>query len=107
MKGVLTWSALLAVPCGELDCAADGWGRLSHRADAARDRIDQQILTGLRETQEGEAVDAALARLRRLARNFQYAYTETGLVRTALNSLAHEVRTHQKSVREALGKPRA
>ncbi|MFD6422785.1 alpha/beta hydrolase [Streptomyces sp. NPDC060198] len=103
MKGVLTWSALLAVPCGELDCAADGWGRLSHRADAARDRIDQQILTGLRETEEGEAVGAALARLRRLARNLQYAYTETGLVRTALNSLAHEVRTHQKSVREALG----
>ncbi|MGW0854096.1 alpha/beta hydrolase [Streptomyces sp. NPDC002690] len=102
MRGTLTWSALLAVPCGELDCAADGWGRLSHRADAARDRIDQQILTGLRETQEGEAVDAALDRLRRLARNFQYAYTETGLVRTALNSLAHEVRTHQKSVREAL-----
>ncbi|MCX5398027.1 alpha/beta hydrolase [Streptomyces sp. NBC_00102] len=102
MKGTLTWSALLSVACGELDCAADGWGRLSNRADAARDRIDQQILTGLRETQEGEAADAALDRLRRLARNLQYSYTETGLVRTALNSLAHEVRTHQKSVREAL-----
>ncbi|MFE9852316.1 alpha/beta hydrolase [Streptomyces sp. NPDC005576] len=102
MKGTLTWSALLALPCGELDGAADGWGRLSNRADAARDRIERQVLTGLRETQEGEAVDAALDRLGRLARNFQYVHTETGLVRTALNSLAHEVRTHQKSVREAL-----
>ncbi|WP_327176617.1 alpha/beta hydrolase family protein [Streptomyces sp. NBC_01335] len=102
MKGALTWSALLAVPCGELDGAAGGWGRLSDRADVARDRIDQRILTGLRETQEGEAVDAALDRLRRLSRNFQYVHTETGLVRTALNSLAHEVRAHQKSVREAV-----
>ncbi|MGW2281535.1 alpha/beta hydrolase [Streptomyces sp. NPDC001770] len=102
MKRALTWSALLAVGCGELDGAADGWGRLSNRADAARDRIDRQILTGLRETQEGEAADAALARLRGLARNFQYVHTETGLVRTALNSLAHEVRAHQRSVREAL-----
>lgn len=102
MKGELTWSALLSVPCGELDGAADGWGRLSGRADAARDRIDQQIIIGLRDTQEGEAADAALDRLRQLARNFQYVYTETGLVRTALNSLAHEVRAHQKSVREAL-----
>lgn len=102
MKGTLTWSALLGLSCGELDGAADGWGRLSNRADAARDRIERQVLTGLRETQEGEAVDAALDRLGRLARNFQYVHTETGLVRTALNSLAHEVRTHQKSVREAL-----
>ncbi|WP_327269096.1 alpha/beta hydrolase family protein [Streptomyces sp. NBC_01218] len=102
MKGELTWSALLSVPCGELDGAADGWGRLSGRADAARDRIDQQIIIGLRDTQEGEAADAALDRLRQLARNFQYVCTETGLVRTALNSLAHEVRAHQKSVREAL-----
>ncbi|MGW1468248.1 alpha/beta hydrolase [Streptomyces sp. NPDC002308] len=102
MKGALTWSALLAVGCGDLDGAADGWGRLSNRADVARDRIDRQILTGLRETQEGEAVEAALTRLRGLARNFQYVHTETGLVRTALNSLAHEVRAHQRSVREAL-----
>lgn len=102
MKGALTWSALLAVPCGELDGAAGGWGRLSDRADVARDRIDQRILTGLRETQEGEAVDAALDRLRRLSRNFQYVHTETGLVRTALNSLAHEVRAHQRLVREAV-----
>ncbi|MEU1087160.1 alpha/beta hydrolase [Streptomyces sp. NPDC005892] len=102
MKGTLTWSALLGLPCAELDGAADGWGRLSNRADAARDRIERQVLTGLRETQEGEAVDAALDRLGRLAQNFQYVHTETGLVRTALNSLAHEVRTHQKSVREAL-----
>ncbi|MGW2842640.1 alpha/beta hydrolase [Streptomyces sp. NPDC001493] len=102
MKGALTWSALLAVGCGDLDGAADGWGRLSNRADVARERIDRQILTGLRETQEGEAADAALTRLRGLARNFQYVHTETGLVRTALNSLAHEVRAHQRSVREAL-----
>lgn len=102
MNGGLTWSRVLEVPCDELEDAADGWGRLSVRADAARDRIDQQILTGLRETQDGEAADAALERLRQLARNFQYVHTETGLVRTTLNSLSHEVRMQQKVLREAL-----
>ncbi|MEV4965554.1 alpha/beta hydrolase [Streptomyces sp. NPDC024062] len=98
----LTWAQLRDLKCAELEGAADGWGKSSNRADAARDRIEQQLLTGLRDTQEGEAAQAAVARLRQLGRNFQYVYTECGLLRTTLNSLAHEMRTQQRALTEAL-----
>ncbi|MEU0299230.1 alpha/beta hydrolase [Streptomyces sp. NPDC006175] len=99
---MLTWAELRDLECAELEGAADGWGRSSNRADAARDRIEQQLLTGLRDTQEGEAARAAVARLRQLGRNFQYVYTECGLLRTTLNSLAHELKTQQRALNEAL-----
>lgn len=98
----LTWAALRDVKCAELEEAADGWGRVSNRADAARDRIEGQILPGLRDTQKGEAAGAALGRLRRLGMNFQYIYTECGLLRTTLNSLAHEIQAQQRVLQGAL-----
>lgn len=98
----LTWSALREVKCAELEEAADGWGRVSNRADAARDRIEGQLLPGLSSTQKGEAVGAAEGRLRRLGTNFQYIYTECGLLRTTLNSLAHEIKTQQRVLQGAL-----
>ncbi|MFJ6444043.1 alpha/beta hydrolase [Streptomyces sp. NPDC091649] len=98
----LTWAALREVRCAELEEAADGWGRVSNRADAARDRIEGQLLPGLRDTQKGEAVGAAVGRLRRLGMNFQYIYTECGLLRTTLNSLAHEIKTQQRVLQGAL-----
>lgn len=102
MASGLTWAQLRDLKCEALEGAADGWGRSSNRADAARDRVEQQLLTGLRDTQEGEAAQAAVARLRQLGRNFQYVYTECGLLRTTLNSLAHEMKTQQRALREAL-----
>ncbi|MFD9542719.1 alpha/beta hydrolase [Streptomyces sp. NPDC060022] len=98
----LTWAALRDLKCAELEGAADGWGRASNRADAARDRIDKQLLNGLRDTQQGEAADSAVARLRQLSRNFQYVYTECGLLRTTLNSLAHEMKAQQRVLADAL-----
>ncbi|MFD5201288.1 alpha/beta hydrolase [Streptomyces sp. NPDC058375] len=98
----LTWAALREVKCAELEQAADGWGRVSNRADAARDRIEGQFLPGLGETQKGEAAGAAVGRLRRLGTNFQYIYTECGLLRTTLNSLAHEIKTQQRVLEGAL-----
>lgn len=98
----LTWAQLRDLKCAELEGAADGWGKASNRADAGRDRIEKQLLTGLRETQRGAAADAAVGRLRQLGKNLQYVYTECGLVRTALNSLAHEMRAQQRALRDAL-----
>lgn len=103
MTSTLTWSQLRDLKCAELEGAADGWGRASNRADAGRDGIDKQLMNGLRGTQQGEAADAAVARLRQLSRNFQYVYTECGLLRTALNSLAHEMRAQQRALQAALG----
>ncbi|MFD4130330.1 alpha/beta hydrolase [Streptomyces globisporus] len=98
----LTWSSLRQVKCTELEQAADGWGRAGNRADAARDRIEGQLLPGLRDTQRGEASDAAVRGLRRLGTNFQYIYTECGLLRTTLNSLAHEIKAQQRVLQGAL-----
>ncbi|MFE9888340.1 alpha/beta hydrolase [Streptomyces scopuliridis] len=100
--GALTWGQLREVRCAALEGAADSWGTASNRADAARDRIDKQLAASLAATQGGEAADAAVARLRGLSRNFQYVYTECGLVRTTLNSFAAELRAPQRRLREAL-----
>ncbi|MFF2526690.1 alpha/beta hydrolase [Streptomyces liangshanensis] len=107
MSGGLTWGQLRAVRCSEWEDAADGWGRASNRADAARDRIDRQLLPGIEDSQRGEAARAAVVRLRDLSRDFQYVYAECGLVRTTLNSLAHELRASQGALREALEDARA
>ncbi|WP_329385733.1 alpha/beta hydrolase [Streptomyces sp. NBC_01716] len=88
--------------CAELEGAADGWGKASNRADAARDRIDKQLLAGLTAAQEGEAARAAVGRLRALGRNLSYIYTECGLVRTTLNSLAQDLRGPQRQLQYAL-----
>ncbi|MEV0038229.1 alpha/beta hydrolase [Streptomyces sp. NPDC050804] len=98
----MTWTQLRELKCSELEGAADGWGKVSNRADAARDRIDKQLLAGLEATQEGEALEAAIARLGELSRNFQYVYVECGLIRTTLNSLAQELRGAQRMLRAAL-----
>ncbi|MFT9789496.1 alpha/beta hydrolase [Streptomyces rhizosphaericola] len=98
----LTWAQLREVKCAELEEAAEGWGRVSNRADAARDRIDTRIVDGLGRTQKGEAARAAVGRLRRLSKNFQYVYTECGLLRTTLNSLAHELKAQQRMLQGAL-----
>ncbi|QIQ04019.1 alpha/beta hydrolase [Streptomyces liangshanensis] len=107
MSGGLTWGQLRAVRCSGWEDAADGWGRASNRADAARDRIDRQLLPGIEDSQRGEAARAAVVRLRDLSRDFQYVYAECGLVRTTLNSLAHELRASQGALREALEDARA
>lgn len=98
----LTWAQLREVKCAELEEAAEGWGRVSNRADAARDRIDTRVVNGLGRTQKGEAARAAVGRLRRLSENFQYVYTECGLLRTTLNSLAHELKAQQRVLQGAL-----
>lgn len=102
LGATLTWAKLREVRCAELEEAADGWGRASNRADAARDRIDTQLVNDLRRTQNGEAAQAAVRRLRRLSMNFQYVYTECGLLRTTLNSLAHELKAQQRVLQGAL-----
>ncbi|MFE2759765.1 alpha/beta hydrolase [Streptomyces halstedii] len=102
IDGGLTWTALRDLECAELEGAADGWGQVGNRADAARDRVGTHLLNGLRDTQRSEAAESAVARLHQLHGNFQYAHTECGLIRTALNSLAHEMKAQQRVLAEAL-----
>ncbi|MFD5556392.1 alpha/beta hydrolase [Streptomyces sp. NPDC127068] len=99
---MLAWQLLRDLDCGQLDGAADGWGAVSNSADAARDRVDNEMTGKVGKTQEGEAAGAAVKRLQRLSQNYAYAQTECGLVRSVLNGLAAELRVPQQALKQAL-----
>ncbi|WP_158685675.1 hypothetical protein [Streptomyces purpureus] len=66
---MLTWQQLRNLKLTELQDAADGWGEVSNRADAGRDRVSNEMTNRLQQTQKGEAASAALGRLKQLDRN--------------------------------------
>ncbi|MFJ1748256.1 alpha/beta hydrolase [Streptomyces sp. NPDC088116] len=97
-----TWQQLRDVRLSEYEDAADGWGKVSGRANAAKDRVDNEMLGTLRETEKGETATKAIDDLTQLSRNYQYIHTECGLIRTALNGLAAELAAPQKKLKQAL-----
>ncbi|MFJ4337952.1 alpha/beta hydrolase [Streptomyces sp. NPDC088915] len=102
MTGTLTWRQLRDLRTSEFTEAGDAWHKVSNRSDSDRVRVDRAMSAKLRETQESESAGAALGRLRRLGRNFQYLHTECGLVRTALNGLAADLAEPQNLLKQAL-----
>lgn len=97
-----TWQQLRDVKITEFEEAADGWGKVSHRADAARIRVDQEMSIPVRSTQNGETPDAAVGQLNRLSDNYQYLHSECGFIRTALHALAVELCAPQRKLKQAL-----
>ncbi|MEU9982550.1 alpha/beta hydrolase [Streptomyces sp. NPDC050856] len=97
-----TWQQLRDLKLDEYTAAADGWGKLSSQANAAKDRVDNEMLAKIRDTQKGTTADKATADLEQLSRNYQYLHTECGLIRTALNGLAAELAGPQKKLKQAL-----
>lgn len=102
MTGSLTWQQLRDLKTSELTQAGDAWHEVSGRSASDRAQVDRAMSAKLRETQESDSAEAALGRLRRLSRNFQYVQTECGLVRTALNGLAGDLVGPQNQLRQAL-----
>ncbi|MFB6628783.1 alpha/beta hydrolase [Streptomyces sp. NPDC056362] len=102
MTGTLTWRLLRDLRTAALTDAGDTWHEVSNRSDSDRVRVDRAMSAKLRETQESESAEAALGRLRRLSRNFQYLHGECGLVRTALNGLAGDLAEPQNRLKQAL-----
>ncbi|MBT2444558.1 hypothetical protein J7E93_31570 [Streptomyces sp. ISL-36] len=100
-----TWQQLRDVKLSEYTDAADGWGKVSSRANADKDRADNEMLAKIRGSQTGEAAKAAEADLGQLARNYQYLHTECGLIRTALNGLASELAAPQRPTRSTAATP--
>ncbi|MGW6535658.1 alpha/beta hydrolase [Streptomyces sp. NPDC055051] len=98
----LTWQQLRDLRTSELTEAGDAWHQVSNRSDADRTRVDRAMSAKLRETQESESAEAALGRLQRLSRNFQYLHSECGLVRTTLNGLAADLAEPQTQLKNAL-----
>ncbi|MFJ1595517.1 alpha/beta hydrolase [Streptomyces sp. NPDC088261] len=99
---LLTWQRLRDLKPSEFEDAGDGWHEVSARAEADRDAVDRAMTAKLRETQESESARAAIARLRRLSRNYQYVHTEAALIRTTLNGLSAELTRAQGELTEAL-----
>ncbi|MFB7180663.1 alpha/beta hydrolase [Streptomyces sp. NPDC056257] len=97
----LTWQQLRDVKTQEFTEAAAAWADVSSRADAGRDRISVGMIKSL-EDQKGVSATAARDRLKRVDRNFDFIHTECGLVRTTLNSLAHELAEEQARLKAAL-----
>ncbi|MFI8512978.1 alpha/beta hydrolase [Streptomyces sp. NPDC085460] len=98
----LTWQQLRDLRPSEFTEAGDAWHQVSNSSDADRVRVDRAMSAKLRETQQSESAEAALGRLRRLGRNFQYLHSECGLVRTTLNGLAADIAEPQIQLRNAL-----
>lgn len=98
----LGWQQLRDLKRSEFEDAGDRWNEVSGRSDADRVRVDRAMSAKLRETQESESAEAALGRLKRLSRNFQYLHTECGLVRTTLNGLASDLAEPQRQLKQAL-----
>ncbi|MFE1364666.1 alpha/beta hydrolase [Streptomyces anulatus] len=102
MTGSVTWQQLRDLKTSELTQAGDKWHEVSGRSASDRAQVDRAMSAKLRETQESDSAEAALGRLRRLSRNFQYMQTECGLVRTALNGLAGDLAEPQRQLKQAL-----
>ncbi|MBD0742005.1 alpha/beta hydrolase [Streptomyces sp. CBMA152] len=97
-----TWQQLRDVKLSEFTEAAGGWGKVSSRANAAKDRVDNEMHARLHETQQSKTAEGAVADIARLSRNYQYLHTECGLIRTALDGLATELAAPQKKLQQAL-----
>ncbi|MET9433415.1 alpha/beta hydrolase [Streptomyces sp. NPDC006551] len=97
-----TWQQLRDVKLNEYTDAADGWGKISSRSNADKDRVDNGMFAKIHDTQKGETATRATEDVRQLSRNYQYLHTECGLIRTALNGLASELAAPQKKLKQAL-----
>ncbi|MEU4732363.1 alpha/beta hydrolase [Streptomyces sp. NPDC023588] len=102
MTSTLTWQQLRDLKTSEFTEAGDTWHKVSDRSDSDRVRVDRAMSAKLRETQQSESAQAALGRLQRLSRNFQYLHTECGLVRTVLNGLAADLAEPKNQLKQAL-----
>ncbi|MFB7595496.1 alpha/beta hydrolase [Streptomyces sp. NPDC056160] len=100
-------ATLKALKPAEYADAADGYRNTSDMASSARERIDDQITRGMRQSLKGEAATAAEGQLQALSQNFHYIQVECGLVATALDAFAYEMDTARKKLVSALEDARA
>ncbi|MFJ8029195.1 alpha/beta hydrolase [Streptomyces sp. NPDC096032] len=102
MASTLTWQQLKDLKPETLSHAADAWGAASRHADSARERIEGRMSGPLCKTQESEAAQAAIKRLKRLEDNYHYIHAESGLIRGTLDGLAAELTAQRKVLTQAL-----
>lgn len=96
-----------ALKPSEFEDAATGYRTASGMASEAKDSLNTQITNRMRTDLSGKARDAALGQLKALAQNFHYAQVECGLVSTALNALAADLRAAKTKLDGAVADARA
>ncbi|GHB42199.1 hypothetical protein GCM10010331_31940 [Streptomyces xanthochromogenes] len=102
MIRVVDVEALKALKPHEFEEAALGYRTTSDMAAQAKDALEQRITPQLRGALNGEAADAAVAQLRELTKDFHYVQVECGLIGTALNAFAADVRPAKTKLEQAL-----
>ncbi|MDX3224364.1 alpha/beta hydrolase [Streptomyces sp. ME19-01-6] len=98
----MDYSTLKSLKPSEFEGAAGGYRTVGDMASQAKDDIEQQVTAGMRKSLKGKAVDEAVRKLQKLAANFQYTQVECGLITTALNSLAYELRAAKNKLDAAV-----
>lgn len=86
----------------EFEEAASGYRSSSDMASGAKDALEQRITAQMQKALQGAAVDAAVGQLREVAKDFHYVQVECGLVATALNAFAADMRPAQDKLTRAL-----
>ncbi|KIF68516.1 hypothetical protein HY68_07505 [Streptomyces sp. AcH 505] len=95
-------ASLKALKPAAYEGAADGYRATSDMASQAKDTVENQIAAKMRGSLGGAALEAAVEQLQALAEDFHYIQVECGLVSTALNAFASEVRPAQTKLEAAL-----
>ncbi|GDY55237.1 hypothetical protein SVIO_058600 [Streptomyces violaceusniger] len=98
----MDYATLKDLKPSEFEGAADGYQTTSDMAGRARQALERRIAARMRESLEGEAATAAYDQLRNLSENFHYVEVECGLVSTALNALAFDLRAAKKKLDAAI-----
>ncbi|MEV0281616.1 alpha/beta hydrolase [Streptomyces sp. NPDC050610] len=98
----MDYAALKALKPEDFEDAARGYRAASDMAGHAKDGIQDRIRAKMRESLSGEAADAAHGQLHELAEDFHYMQVECGLVSTALNAFAADVRPAKKKLDAAV-----
>ncbi|BFP52873.1 hypothetical protein SCMC78_26800 [Streptomyces sp. CMC78] len=103
MIRAVDYATLKSLRISDFENAADGYRKASSMASQAKDDLYNQVIPGMQKSLRGEALNAAVAQLRELSKNFQYTQVECGLISAALNAFALELRLAKVKLDVAVG----
>ncbi|MEV0262206.1 alpha/beta hydrolase [Streptomyces sp. NPDC050617] len=98
----MDFAALKALKPSDFEEAADSYRAVSEMASEAKRELEDKIQATMRQSLKGVVADAALGQLHELAEDFHYMQVECGLVSTALNAFAADVRPAKKKLDAAV-----
>ncbi len=98
----MDYTTLKSLKPSEFENAADGYRATSNMASTAKERIERQVVGGMRNTLEGATAKAAIKQLSLLTENFHYVQVECGLIGTALEGFAYDLAAAKRKLDAAV-----